>query len=109
MVLNAIAFGYYGYQCLQAEVMRLEFERFQLAAQRKMVGYLQIIGSLGLLVGIFIPFIGFFAAAGLSILMAFGVAVRIKIGDKIIAILPAFILSLINGFISFTLYHLVFQ
>ncbi len=95
----AIAFLFYGYNCLFSTKLVEEFDRFQLTPlQRKITGIAQIFGALGLLFGLWYYPIGFVASLGLSVLMLLGFMVRLKIRDSFIASAPSLILILINGY-----------
>lgn len=80
--------------------MKFEFDRYGLPTKRKLVGALQLCGSFGLLLGLFVsPFLTLIASAGLCILMCLGVAVRLKINDPLLAILPAFTYAILSGYL----------
>jgi hypothetical protein len=80
--------------------MKFEFDRYGLPHKRKIVGVLQLLGSLGLLAGLlFTPVLILIASAGLCILMMLGVAVRLKIKDPWLAILPALCYALLSGYL----------
>ena len=97
-LLTAIAFLVYGPCCVLSGHMVLEFERYRLARFRKITGYLQILGAVGLLVGfLFIPVAGLIAALGLSIQMLLGFGVRLLIRDSLLQCLPSFSFMLINA------------
>lgn len=76
--------------------MEAEFERYGLQRFRKTVGALEILGGSGLLVGLYIVPITYLAATGLAVLMALGVAVRWRIGDRWWQMLPAAVLGALN-------------
>ena len=77
--------------------MKKEFSRFGLADHRLLVGYLQILGGVGLLIGIFVSApLALFCATGLFMLMVMGVMVRIRLRDHPILIMPAIILGILN-------------
>jgi hypothetical protein len=98
---NALAFLYYGYNCLFSEKMYAEFNRFQLSVgQLKLTGILQIMGALGVLAGLYLPLLGLMASAGLSLLMLLGFGVRLKIKDSLLLSAPSFIFMLLNGYLS---------
>jgi len=87
--------------------MILEFQRFGLPdSQRKLTGVLQLMGSLGLAVGLFFPFIGSLASGGLALMMLIAFFVRIKVGDGILESAPSLIFLVINAWLSFTFYIL---
>ena len=61
--------------------MKSEFKRFGLAKVGTLTAILEILGALGLLIGLkFNPFL-LVSAGGLAVLMLLGVAVRIKVRD----------------------------
>ncbi len=86
--------------------MTEEFKRFGLnTPQRKVTGILQVLGGLGLLLGIAYPLIGLIAAGGLSLLMLLGFVVRLKIRDSIRQTLPSFIFIVLNGYLFWQFLH----
>jgi hypothetical protein len=97
--ITGIIFIFYGLICLITNHMRSEFERYGLIKFRQLTGFLELLGGIGLLVGMYNLPILIFSSAGFSILMLLGVVVRIKVKDKIFQILPAFFLMIINIYI----------
>ncbi len=98
--LSSGAFIFYGVNCLISQKMKDEFIRFGLGKQRILIGYLQLLGGIGLLLGFFfIPDLAFIASGGLSLLMFSGFVVRIKIKDSILESIPSLLLALINLYI----------
>lgn len=102
-IFTSLSFFSYGVSCLVSRWMRAEFERYGLPRYRVLTGSLEIVGALGLLVGLRMPVIGLTAAVGLTLLMAGAVAVRIRIRDSVLQTLPAvayfaLTVSLIIGF-----------
>jgi len=79
--------------------MQNEFERFGLPKFAIFIGVLEILGGLGLLVGLKIPEILLLSSGGLALLMLLGVGVRIKIKDSVLLATPAFLLMLLNLYI----------
>ena len=109
LLISCIAFLFYGINCLFSQKMKDEFVRYGLDKHRILTGCLQILGSLGLVFGFFLsPILTFMAALGLTILMFFGFAVRIKIKDSVIDSLPSLVFALLNLFICTKYYHLLF-
>ncbi len=104
----SISFLFYGLGCFYSPKMYEEFERFGLSPiQRKLTGLFQVVGALSLLGGYyFMPFIGFFAAIGLSLLMGLGFGVRLKIKDNFIQSFPSLFFALLNLFVAFRFYGL---
>jgi len=73
-----------------------EFERYGLIKFRKFVGFLELLGGLGLLIGLKYHWILLASSLGLATLMFLGVLVRIWIKDRFILIIPAFLLLIVN-------------
>ena len=92
-------FLFYGLHVLVSNAMVREFERFGLVRFRKLTGVLQVLGALGLCLGYLLPHLVVPAAGGLALLMAAGVAVRIRCKDSIADALPATIMFAMNLFI----------
>ncbi|MFT4901845.1 MAG: hypothetical protein ACI81V_001122 [Lentimonas sp.] len=80
--------------------MREEFYRYGLAPYRQLTGSLQILGALGLLAGLVLPWLGGIAAAGLSLQMACGLGVRAKIHDNWRQCLPATVYMFLCGWLA---------
>ena len=96
-LFSSIAFISYGYQCLRSDFMKNEFIRFGLNHQwRYLTGWLEILGGLGLLTGFYFQPLMMISSGGLTLLMALGLSVRIKIRDQLLKLSPAFFLMLIN-------------
>lgn len=98
-VVSIVAFLYYGLSVLFANAMEREFERYGMVRFRKLTGGLELAGSLGLIAGYFIPSLTIAASGGLSMLMALGVATRLRSGDSATEALQAVCMLLINVFI----------
>ena len=105
----AFCFTGYGFTCLFSEKMVKEFQRFGLTdLQRKLTGFLQILGSLGLVLGYFYyPSLALFSAIGLSLQMLLGFAVRIKIKDGFYDSSPSFVFMVLNGYLAYAYYLLL--
>ena len=97
--LSILLFLYYGLSVLASNAMVKEFERFGLIRFRKLTGGLEVLGSVGLILGYFIPQLVVAASGGLTLLMVLGVAVRYRAGDSLADALPAFVMSLVNLYI----------
>lgn len=81
--------------------MKIEFERFQLQQFMYVVGSLEILGGIGLLIGIFFNPIMILSSIGLSVLMFFGVITRIRLKDNFVLIIPAFFFLILNSYLFF--------
>lgn len=108
VVLNALFFLFYGFQSLNSQIMIEEFKRFGMDdKQRKLTGVLQICGAAGLFSGFIFSQTGFFAAAGLTLMMFIAFIVRIKIKDSIIQSLPSLIFMMVNAWLAYVFYNLL--
>lgn len=81
--------------------MKLEFKRFGLEKFGALVAILEILGALGLLLGISLHPLLLVSSGGLTLLMFLGVLVRIKMKDSILISTPATIYMLLNACIFF--------
>ena len=79
--------------------MKIEFKRFGLEKIGLTTIVLEIIGALGLLVGLKFDFILMISSLGLALLMFAGLIVRIKSKDSIWISLPAFFYLALNAYI----------
>ncbi len=100
MLFCALSFIGYGASCLRTRRMVEEFARYRLARYRVLTGWLQLLGALGLLIGFLVPVLGGLAAGGLSLQMACGLGVRVRISDPWLHCLPAAVYMLLCGWIA---------
>jgi hypothetical protein len=100
IVFCAASFFAYGWSCLFTDRMVAEFHRYRLARFRRLTGRLQLLGATGLLVGLYLPWLGGLAAAGIALQMACGLGVRVKIGDSWVQCLPATSYMLLCGWLA---------
>ena len=106
---SSLAFIYFGVNCFYSKFIISEFIRYNLTKYRKLTGFLQLVGAMGLLIGLyFYPFVLLLAATGLSILMIAGFIVRLKIKDNFIKSSPAFTFAVINIIIAFKTFYQFF-
>ncbi|MFT4800687.1 MAG: hypothetical protein ACI93N_000449 [Flavobacteriaceae bacterium] len=107
--ISSLAFIYFGINCFYSEFIISEFKRYDLPTYRKLTGFLQLLGAIGLIVGLYLnPIILFLASIGLSLLMSAGFAVRLKIKDNFIQSSPSFIFAALNLWIAFKTYAIFF-
>ena len=100
-IISSISFIIYGVLILSTGHMAHEFERYNLSKYRKLTGILEVLGGLGLLIGLQFNLLFQFSSAGLTLLMLMGTATRIKVKDPFIEIIPAFFLMSINGYLFY--------
>jgi uncharacterized membrane protein YphA (DoxX/SURF4 family) len=106
--LSGTSFLVYGTSCLTSAHMKNEFIRFGYGRQRPLIGYLQLLGGLGLLIGYWLaPALALFSAVGLALMMAFGFGVRMKIRDSFVAASPALFYAALNLYLSLQYYAVV--
>ena len=99
MAVSAASFVFFGLGCLVSKELLSEFSRYGLSQWRTTAGTFQLLGVAGLVAGIWIPWAGMVASAGLAVMMMLGVAVRVKIRDSVLQTLPAFAYMLLNAWI----------
>ena len=95
-IFSGISFLFFGIACLTNEYFIAEFVRYGLADFRKIVGFFELLGGTGCLIGLLRKEILIISSVGLSILMIMGVCVRFYIEDTFLQTLPAITYLLIN-------------
>lgn len=98
-LISSLSFLGYAYSYFKTPHMKHEFKRFGLEKMGLTIVLLEIIGALGLLVGLQINFMLIFSSLGLALLMFAGILVRIKVKDNIWITLPAFFYMVLNAWI----------
>jgi hypothetical protein len=101
VLLSALSFLAYGAVCLTSKRMRGEFKRLGLERFTWTVGSLEILGAVGLLVGLREPFILLVSSGGLALLMLLGVVFRVRAGDSFGSCFPALFFMALNGGLFF--------
>ena len=96
-LVSGAAFLFYGWRVLSEPRLEAEFARYGFADMRSLVGVLEILGGIGVLIGLGLPLLGAAAAAGLTTLMVLGLAVRLRLRDSLRQMFPAAALALVNG------------
>lgn len=81
--------------------MQAEFKRFRLGKFTKLVGVLELLGGLGLFIGLKNRPILLISSGGLAALMCLGVLVRMKVRDGLWLALPAIFFGGLNTLIFF--------
>ena len=85
--------------------MKNEFERFKLEKLALLVIVLEILGALGLLLGLWYEPLLLVSSAGLGLLMFLGLIVRIKLKDSLWISLPALFYMGLNAYIFYLALH----
>ena len=96
---SSLSFIAYGVGAIFTTAMRHEFERYQLGGQRILVGLLQWAAGVGLLIGLYLPWLGQAAAGGLALMMVVALVVRFRIKDAPLQMLPAAGYLLLNAYL----------
>jgi len=81
--------------------MKEEFIRFKLRKIGVYIIILELLGAIGLIVGLQFNAILIISSLGLTLLMLAGIAVRIKIKDSFWVSFPAIFYMILNGLIFF--------
>jgi hypothetical protein len=100
MVVAFAAAGSAKLAAVPAMRARAEHVGFSVAAYRR-IGFLEVLGVLGLLVGAFVPIIGALAGAGLLMLLGGACIAHLRNGDGLREMAPAVALGLVT--VSFLL------
>lgn len=99
ILISSLSFFAYAFSYFKAPHMKDEFKRFGLEKLGLTITLLEIIGALGLLVGLKIYFVLIISSFGLALLMLAGIIIRIKVKDGIWVTLPAFFYMVLNTYI----------
>ena len=84
-----------------------EFERYGVSRFRTLVGYLELLGGLGQIVGYYYSHYLFMSASlGLATLMFMAIILRARLRDPFLEIIPAAGLFMINAYL---LYQLIIE
>ena len=89
ILFSALSFLGYGLGCFFSAYQKAEFQRYQLSNRRNLVGALQCAAALGLIAGLWLPWLGQAAAGGLALMMVVALGVRMRIKDSLVQMLPA--------------------
>ncbi|MBU6154494.1 MAG: DoxX family protein, partial [Bdellovibrionales bacterium] len=96
-LISGIAFIGYGIQCLYSPFMISEFERLGQSRFRTLTGVLELVGGIGVILGLKILALGLFSSLGLCSLMAMGIVVRQNAKDSFTQCIPAFFFCALNA------------
>ncbi|MGC6479826.1 MAG: DoxX family protein [Flavobacteriaceae bacterium] len=105
LLFSAISFFSYGIGCFVSDYMIREFTRYGIPQYRKLTGWLQLLGGLGIALGFWNTYVQIFSTVGLTLLMLLGVFTRILIKDSFIKTLPALSYCVLNAYLSYTLFQ----
>ena len=95
-ILSGVSFIFFGFACFFSNVFISEFDRYGLTKYREVVGFFELLGGIGCILGIVYRRLLLLSSVGLSTMMLLGVVVRIKINDTFIQTLPALSFFIVN-------------
>ena len=100
-IFSGISFLFYGVASFRSRRMKAEFERWGFSKHRFTIGSFQILGGIGMLVGLFFPPLLLTSSLALMFMMLIAILVRIGINDELIKIMPATLYAILNGLILY--------
>ena len=107
VLISSISFLFYGVSYFVSPHMKNEFKRFKLEKLGLLTIVLEIVGALGLLIGLWNKPLLLVSSGGLALLMFLGVLVRLKLKDNLWITLPALFYMGLNGYIFYvTIYQI---
>jgi|TARA_B110000459_G_C16324810_1_gene365237 uncharacterized membrane protein YphA (DoxX/SURF4 family) len=103
IVFSAVSFIFYGLNSFYSKRMVSEYSRWGYDKLRVFLGWCQLLGGLGLLIGLLPGFSLLTSVTSflLTIMMLTAVFTRIKSKDKLLYTLPSVFYSIINAFIFY--------
>lgn len=97
VLVSSLSFLGYGIAYFVSPHMKSEFERFGLGKVGLVAIIFELLGAVGLLVGLKVHPILLVSSGGLALLMFLGVIFRIKMKDSLLVSLPALFFMLLNA------------
>tara|TARA_A100001015_G_scaffold37989_1_gene41800 strand:- start:5868 stop:6224 length:357 start_codon:yes stop_codon:yes gene_type:complete len=94
-IFSGVSFIFYGILALVSKKMILEYNRWGYAELRFLIGALQLLGGLGLLLGLYFNLLIPLSSASLMLLMLAAIGVRFNIKEQSIKMLPALFFAII--------------
>jgi len=101
LLFSAISFIFYGVSSFFSKRMLSEYERWGYKNQRILLGCLQLLGGIGLFIGILNATLLTVASFLLTFMMITAIVVRIKIKDSVIQMFPAILYTVLNFIILY--------
>ncbi|SFI34812.1 DoxX family protein [Halpernia frigidisoli] len=101
ILISSFSFLGYSVSYFISPNMKNEFKRLNVERSGFLVIILEILGALGLLVGLYYKPILLLSSGGLALLMFLGLVIRIKTKDGLLISLPATFYMLLNAYIFY--------
>jgi uncharacterized membrane protein YphA (DoxX/SURF4 family) len=101
ILFTGTSFIIYGLLLLKSKKMQEEFVRFELEKYIKLVGILELLGGVGLLIGLKFNVVLQLSSLGLGVLMFLGLLTRIKVKDSFLISFPSLFFTIINFYILY--------
>ncbi len=100
-LFSSVSFLIYGVSYFYSPFLKSEFKRFGLEKYGELTAILEILGAIGLLVGLVSTPILLISSAGLALLMFLGVMVRVRVKDSLWLSFPAILFMVANTYIFY--------
>ena len=101
LLFSAASFVFYGINSLVSKRMVTEYERWGFKNQRVILGFCQLFGGLGLLVGLVAPILLSVTSFLLTCMMLTAVFVRIQLKEPFFKMLPAMHYAVLSSVIFY--------
>ncbi len=102
VLISSFSFLAYSISYFASPHMREEFKRFNLEKLALFTIMLEILGALGLLIGLLFRPLLLISSGGLAILMLLALLIRIKSKDSLLVSFPAIFYLVLNTFIFYS-------
>ena len=99
ILFSSISFVVYGILLFTSTNMQYEFKRFGIERFTKLTGFLELLGGIGLSLGLKYHFILIISSGGLALLMLLGFGVRLKVKDGFWLSFPSIFFMTLNFYI----------
>jgi uncharacterized membrane protein YphA (DoxX/SURF4 family) len=99
ILFSGVSFIVYGILFFTSIKMKDEFKRFGLEHFATLTGVLELLGGIGMLVGLKNPIVLLFSSGGLALLMLLGFGVRVRMKDGFWISFPSLFFMLINSYL----------
>ena len=99
IIIVGISFVIYGLSIFSSQKMKDEFIRFKLKEFTYIIGTFEILGGVGLLIGIYNVNFLISSSFCLAFLMLLGILARLRVRDNLMKLLPALLFLFLNTYI----------